>query len=336
LKKLDCEIRDFTAAVRESQASQVRLQREATKELLDAIHVIWPRARAKVFGSVAAGLALPGSDVDIVLWLPPVRNNILENILEVGILESGNETKESFVQQLARHLRKFAFINAESLKVVEKTAIPIVSVEYIKSDAEGGKSLMIDISVQSPNHKGLLAAAVVRELLEIFPELCPITLVIKSFLQQQGLSKAYTGGLSSYCLTLMVASFLIHQAGRKFPSTAALLLDFLHLVSHINRTWKFSIALGISKIPESETSFDPLFVEDPLQAKKNAAQNCFRITAIKAAIKEALKRAEKGWVRETHLEISASTSTATSSGCGERQEEEEDRPGGMLNKIFKI
>mmetsp|Transcript_10921 Transcript_10921/g.27559 ORF Transcript_10921/g.27559 Transcript_10921/m.27559 type:complete len:103 (-) Transcript_10921:1133-1441(-) len=67
------------------------------------------------------------------------------------------------------------------------------------------------------------------------------------------------------------------------------------------------------------------------KAKKNAAQNCFRITAIKAAIKEALERAEKGWVRETHLDISASTST--SSGCGERQEEEEE---GMLNKIFKI
>ena len=85
------------------------------------------------------------------------------------------------------------------------------------------------------------------------------------------MSYRYTGGLSSYCLTLMVASFLIHQAGptsRKFPSPAALLLDFLHLVSHINRTWKFSIALGISKIPESETSFDPLFVEDPLQVKE--------------------------------------------------------------------
>ena len=60
------------------------------------------RARAKIFGSVASGLSLPKSDVDVVLWLPPVRSvGGLKNILEVGILESGNAEKESFVQQLA-------------------------------------------------------------------------------------------------------------------------------------------------------------------------------------------------------------------------------------------
>ena len=72
-----------------------------------------------------------------------------------------------------------------------------------------------------------------------------------------------------------------------------LLIDFLKCFEAVDRGWKFSIAVGIERIPESETSFDPLFVEDPLQAKKNAAQNCFRITAIKAAIGKALKRAER-------------------------------------------
>lgn len=36
--------------------------------------VLWPRSRVSVFGSNATGLALPMSDVDILVHLPPVRN----------------------------------------------------------------------------------------------------------------------------------------------------------------------------------------------------------------------------------------------------------------------
>jgi DNA polymerase sigma len=35
---------------------------------------LWPRSRTNLFGSNATGLALPTSDVDLVVSLPPVRN----------------------------------------------------------------------------------------------------------------------------------------------------------------------------------------------------------------------------------------------------------------------
>ena len=282
LEALNKDIKDFVDRNQESVSRHTDFQRQAMKHILAAIHVIWPRARAKVFGSVAAGLSLPGSDMDIVVWLPPVRmQNIMES--EVGILESGN-SKESFVQQLSRQLESHACFRHAAM--IEKTAIPILKIEYVNGsgpDNEEEFHCSIDISFQNKEHKGLLATAVVRELIGIFPSLRPAFLVIKAFLQSQKMSKAYTGGLSSYCLVLVISSFLIHQ--EKDSSVGEILLDFVHFFgsNHQNISeFSFSLSKGIDRM-ESRT-FDPLFVEDPLQPGKNAAQNCFRIYPILRAL----------------------------------------------------
>ena len=34
---------------------------------------LWPRAQVKTFGSFATGLMRPGSDIDLIVTLPPVR-----------------------------------------------------------------------------------------------------------------------------------------------------------------------------------------------------------------------------------------------------------------------
>ncbi|KAJ7543957.1 hypothetical protein O6H91_09G060100 [Diphasiastrum complanatum] len=70
----------------------------ATKKVTHALQVLWPRSRTKLFGSNATGLALPNSDVDLVVCLPPVRN--LEPIKEAGILEGRNGIKETCLQDV--------------------------------------------------------------------------------------------------------------------------------------------------------------------------------------------------------------------------------------------
>ena len=51
--------------------------------------------------------------------------------------------------------------------------------------------------------------------------LVPLVLVLKQFLYQRGLHNAFTGGLSSYCLVLMVISFLQLFGGSSGGGTAA-------------------------------------------------------------------------------------------------------------------
>ena len=46
----------------------------AVTRVAKSLQVLWPRSRTSIFGSNATGLALPSSDVDLVVCLPPVRN----------------------------------------------------------------------------------------------------------------------------------------------------------------------------------------------------------------------------------------------------------------------
>jgi DNA polymerase sigma len=48
----------------------------------------------------------------------------------------------------------------------------------------------------------------VRGLSIQFPQLTPLALVLKQFLKDRNMHAAYTGGLSSYCLVLLVVAFL--------------------------------------------------------------------------------------------------------------------------------
>ena len=80
------------------------------------------------------------------------------------------------------------------------------------------------------------------------------------------MSKAYTGGLGSYVLTLIVASFLVHQPPG--VSVGRLLLDFLHFFGRAPEIQRFRFGLaGVGGIPPHEAMFDPLCVEDPLQVR---------------------------------------------------------------------
>jgi len=49
----------------------------AVKRVTRSLQVLWPRSRINIFGSSATGLALPTSDVDLVVCLPPVRNLVI-------------------------------------------------------------------------------------------------------------------------------------------------------------------------------------------------------------------------------------------------------------------
>jgi len=48
----------------------------------------------------------------------------------------------------------------------------------------------------------------IQHFMEEFPELRPLILVLKQLLSTSGLNNVYRGGLSSYCLGLIVVSFL--------------------------------------------------------------------------------------------------------------------------------
>ncbi|KAF9613740.1 hypothetical protein IFM89_010250 [Coptis chinensis] len=83
--------------------------------------------------------------------------------------------------------------------------------ELKKEEGVGLKSVRLDISFKSPSHTGLQTTELVRELTEQFPAATPLALVLKQFLADRSLDHSYSGGLSSYCLVLLIARFLQHE-----------------------------------------------------------------------------------------------------------------------------
>lgn len=305
----------------------------AVKRVTRCLQVLWPRSRTNLFGSNATGLALPTSDVDLVVSLPPVRN--LEPIKEAGILEGRNGIKETCLQHAARCLTNQDWVRSDSLKTVENTAIPVImlvadvpcdtnmSNEYSSvldgsqdysvnmlgeqgspprsdtSSSEGSNMLMcsklnkddcdivqsirLDISFKSPSHTGLQTTELVRELSQQFPAVIPLALILKKFLADRSLDHPYSGGLSSYCLVLLIVRFLQHEhhLGRPInKNLGSLLMDFLYFFGNIfdPRHMRISIqGSGIYLNRERGQSIDPIHIDDPHCPANNVGRNCFRI-----------------------------------------------------------
>ncbi|KAF5816740.1 putative polynucleotide adenylyltransferase [Helianthus annuus] len=271
----------------------------AVKRVTRSLQVLWPRSRTNIFGSNATGLSLPTSDVDLVVCLPPVRN--LEPIKEAGILEGRNGIKETCLQHAARYLANQEWVKNDSLKIVENTAIPIIMLvvevpcdvivsvdQEISTHSDGGKhtdvqSIRIDISFKSSSHTGLQTTELVKQLTEQFPAATPLALVLKQFLADRSLDQSYSGGLSSYCLILLITRFLQHEHhyGRSISQNfGGLLMDFFYFFGNVFDPRQMRISVqgsGVYIDRERGYSIDPIYIDDPLFPANNVGRNCFRI-----------------------------------------------------------
>jgi len=75
----------------------------------------------------------------------------------------------------------------------------------------GAELMPIDISLEGPQHGGIASSLFIREMIKPggpYAHSVPLTLVLKTMLNQRGLNQPWGGGLSSYALMLMVISVL--------------------------------------------------------------------------------------------------------------------------------
>ncbi|KAL6981730.1 hypothetical protein U1Q18_023353, partial [Sarracenia purpurea var. burkii] len=118
---------------------------------------------------------------------------------------------------------------------LESTASPNCS-NMNHDDDKDRKSIRLDISFKSPSHMGLQTTELVKELTEQFPAATPLALVLKQFLADRSLDHSYSGGLSSYCLVLLITRFLQHEHhhGRSINQNfGSLLMDFFYFFGNV-------------------------------------------------------------------------------------------------------
>ncbi|KAM7512128.1 hypothetical protein LguiB_011003 [Lonicera macranthoides] len=153
----------------------------------------------------------------------------------------------------------------------------------MKNEGKGVQSVRLDISFKSPSHTGLQTTELVKELTDQFPAATPLALVLKQFLADRSLDQSYSGGLSSYCLILLITRFLQHEHhhGRTINQNfGGLLMDFLYFFGNVfdPRQMRISVhGTGVYANRERGYSIDPICIDDPLFPANNVGRNCFRI-----------------------------------------------------------
>ena len=291
---LDRSIHDFAERTKmEAQQSDL-LARDIFSLVQEKATQLWPTASVSCFGSRACGMASATSDVDLVLLgVPHIDCASADGDIEAQLL---------LLDALAELLKGLPGVT--SLRV-NKARVPVIYLTMLPVDLPPGTvELSVDISLHTGQHTGLLAAHHVRCLYETLPMIQPLVFVLKELLRRQKLKSTFTGGLSSYAITLMVAHFLLDHPAEELSSRtpAMMLLSFLHFFGGVFDAQAHCMCSGLNgggsaniggfvkrshRMLEPWAS-DPLLLCDPVLPMHNVAEGCYRIRAIQGVFNYAV------------------------------------------------
>lgn len=172
---------------------------------------------------------------------------------------------------------------------------------------EAGAGINLDISFDSPSHRGLSTCAFIRGLVNELTLLTPLALVIKQFLVMKGLNSPYNGGLSSYGTVLLIAYLLQIDRRQQSQSSApdvrnqqklARSTDLGRLFLTFLDTWgrQFdprtqAVSIRDLCLPDRNSpalrqhDLDPLVIVDPFNPSNNVGRGCFGIGQVQEAFK---------------------------------------------------
>ena len=161
---------------------ELALREAVIDEIRACMLELFPTATIEVFGSHLTGILTPSSDIDLaMLNVPIVQDDALEPL---------------FV--LADSIREKRL--ASYCEVISNAKVPIVKLDHART--------RIAVDICCNNDSGLETGNLMRSFARKFPAMRPLTMVLKVFLAQRRLNGTYSGGIGSFLLCGMIASFL--------------------------------------------------------------------------------------------------------------------------------
>ena len=198
LSSLHFEIKAFEQEMHSVAASKLPLRQSLLEKVREIVSLHFPGAEVLLFGSHATGLALPSSDMDVVILYSRLRSR---------------EDVRVAVLTLAALLMPCPWTVAA--QAIDTASVPLIKLQvdsYLLGDSETGL-LKVDISFDGFRgnsaipHIGLASAAYVNDILRADSRLRSLVLAFKHLLVLNDLNCAYTGGLSSYAVVLWTAAY---------------------------------------------------------------------------------------------------------------------------------
>ena len=263
------EIKDFYEYSKIKQ-EEIKVRNYVFMQIKEIILEKWPDAEVYLFGSFLTGLSLPFADLDIVVF-NPVKNIPFYNVQHM--------------------LVKKGLTSLKNVKIISKATVPII--KFIHNQTH----LSVDLSFNCKD--GPSAIHLINKYRQKYPALSKLLLVIKLFLHQRGLNFAYTGGISSYSLTLMMIAFFQQHpranAKDENVNLGVLLLEFFELYGIVFNYKLLGIRIKDGEGFANKNSLKcsrgnnetGICIEDPLDCFNNPSKNCSRFSLIKNAFHNA-------------------------------------------------
>jgi hypothetical protein len=183
---------------------------QVIQRLSEIVGVAFPGTSLELYGSLATGLALVGSDLDVAV---------------VGVHITRREDIQECVVRLSAELQGVDWIL--QCQGIATASVPVVKLVLATPETE---SFRVDITFDDGGvlgqHMGLWSLSLTRTYLLVYPTLQQLVIVIKRLLEKHSLNSSYEGGLSSYSVTLWCVAY-INSLAEKPEDLGTLLLGFL-------------------------------------------------------------------------------------------------------------
>eukprot|EP00727_Mastigamoeba_balamuthi_P004321 m51a1_g13887 hypothetical protein (1283) ;mRNA; f:664538-669641 len=284
---LAAEVADYCRYVERRFDESKGVYQMMLKRIANVATRLLPGSSVVPFGSYATSLCIPTSDLDLVCVLPS---------------DQGSLDRRASFRVLVEGLRGESWVSW--MKPIETAAIPVIKLmskaEYIPTDvtftirpsngADDDRGVEAD---GAPKHRGLRNSDMVKSFLRDLRSFKPILLVLKQLLYERGLNNTYTGGLGSFCLSLMVASYLQVFDSHQAQDLGSLLVGFLSYYGTVfdYRTTGISTRNGGSHFrlgdPGHFSGVGPIVIEDPWDPNTNVASGVFSMWRVRSVFEGA-------------------------------------------------
>ena len=192
----------------------------------------------KFYGAYGAGINLPWSDINIILFnnnnnkekninnnkdgdnitdietttgeksvlsTSEMTNNLTSQ--ESSVCDKNNNFDIGILNNIFNCLKKYNLVINNELNIIRNESTCYLS---LTTKEEFG-NIKIYISIDKPNHPGLKRLELIKSFLKEYPPLRPTILVLEKILKEANLNNQNKGGLPFYGLILMVVSFIQNQ-----------------------------------------------------------------------------------------------------------------------------
>ena len=219
--RLTNEINEFALSMQRLVKLMYSSHRQTMSEIRRVIQSIFPCAMIKLYGSCATKLALPSSDLDLVVMhrhqdnkpCSSISQRHAKTIAASCLLDTPNPADQL-------HLIRRALIHepwASGIKLVGMT-MPLLKLSVspfeMLSSFQGSSVADHKIDISSGcarGHSGIHAATWINKQVELRPILRPLLLVLKQYTRESGVADTWTGGIGSFTLSLLLIRLLQHN-----------------------------------------------------------------------------------------------------------------------------